>query len=211
MPVDLTKRSADQLPTPSDSVPNRLRLFAGLVVLLVAGIAAVIIIGKGSDQPTAPQRGSAAKQQAASGPGSQVVDTFHADRTVVAHGLTFSVPRERWSLGSRRRANEGRQIIRELSGPAGQKVILVHTPRFRAQPDPSTIVDRRRLDLPDVVDARLLVLKGFPTDACSDRRCDDFVLNDPSFGGLAILASDSGGSASMVALRIARSVRPSRD
>jgi len=57
-----------------------------------------------------------------------------------------------------------------------------------------------------VTDSRKLVLANFPTDECRDRECDDFVLNDPSFGGLALLASDSGGPASKAAARIARSV-----
>ena len=96
---------------------------------------------------------------------------------------------------------------RELHGPEGEVVKVIHTPDFEAKPDPSKVVERRALDGTQSARASLVVLQDFPTDECGDRRCDDFVLNDPGFGGVAILASDSGGTASDVARAIATSVR----
>lgn len=132
------------------------------------------------------------------------------DHPASGDGFSFSVPGEDsgWSLSPTRQANAGRQQIRDLEGPAGELIKLVHTSGARAQPEPSTIVRAWDFDAPGVREAQRVVLENFPTDSCRDRLCDDYVLNDPGFGGLAILASDSGGPASKLAARVAASVVP---
>ncbi|HEY6891132.1 MAG TPA: hypothetical protein VI300_25230, partial [Solirubrobacter sp.] len=119
-------------------------------------------------------------------------------------GFGYEIPSaDGWSLS---RAQKGALTIRELSGPGGVLIRIVHSPGVRASPDASTIVSDDAFAVPSVADARKLVLKNFPSERCRARRCDDYVLNDAAFGGLAILAGDSGGPASRAAARIARSV-----
>jgi hypothetical protein len=129
-----------------------------------------------------------------------------AARTVSEDGFTWARPGSGWSVSARDSGGGGTRIVRRLNGPNGELIVMVHTPEDPAQPAASTIQSEDPFSAPGVADARKLVLASFPTDECRDRECDDFVLNDPSFGGLAILASDSGGPASKAAARIARSV-----
>ncbi|HET8755546.1 MAG TPA: hypothetical protein VFM58_06045, partial [Solirubrobacteraceae bacterium] len=128
-------------------------------------------------------------------------------RVVKGDGYEFTVPKGAgWSLGRRETGSSGRLFRRELTGPDGIVILIVHTPDDPARPDPSTVVRRRGLDA-QATDAARLTLQDFPTDECEGRRCDDFVLNDPAFGGLAILANGTGSEPAAVAARdIARSV-----
>jgi hypothetical protein len=127
---------------------------------------------------------------------------------ITVGGIAFDAP-EGWDVGAPRTSNRGRMLIRDLRGPDGEAVSVIHTPDFEAKPDPSTVVARHALDGTQSAQGSLVVLENFPTDECRDRQCDDFVLNDPGFGGVAILASDSAGTASEVARAVAMSVRSS--
>jgi hypothetical protein len=127
-------------------------------------------------------------------------------RSISGSGFAYTVPStDGWSLSA---APHGAALlVRRLTGPDGELIRIVHSPAVRAEPVASTVVSEEAFDAPSVRDARKFVLAHFPSDRCAQRRCDDYVLNDDAFGGLAILASDSGGRASRVAGRIARSVK----
>lgn len=84
-----------------------------------------------------------------------------------------------------------------LTGPEGV-IVIVHTPGEPGRPDPDLVVSSRPIQTGAAETSRKTV-EGFPTPECRDRLCDDFVLNDPAFGGLAILADDTGISSAATA------------
>jgi hypothetical protein len=125
-------------------------------------------------------------------------------RRVSGGDVAYTVPStDGWALSAPQR---GALTIRRLTGPDGELIRIVHSPGIRAEPVASAVVSEAPFATPSVPDARKFVLRDFPSDRCAQRRCDDYVLNDDAFGGLAILASDAGGPASRVAAKIARTV-----
>jgi len=148
-----------------------------------------------ADEPPSP-----ATTNPVAGDTQQVVgDNWVADAPATNNG---------WRLGDTTTANRGRQIIRHLRGPHNAVITIVHTPRFEARPDPAYEVDEFPLQT-RARDSRLVILEDFPSDGCRGRRCSDFVLNDPAYGGLAILANgEPGDEVFRVADVLARTVRP---
>jgi hypothetical protein len=111
-----------------------------------------------------------------------------------------------WTTGRERRDSSGK-MIRDIEGPDGELVRLTYTPNVDARPDPSTVVRTRPFRDSEADEAQIMVLRDFPTDECRNRLCDDYILNDDNHGGVAVLASDSGGPASAMARKVAASVR----
>lgn len=123
--------------------------------------------------------------------------------TVAGGGYDFQVPAgPGWSVGEPTTANGDALVERRINGPGGIVIRVVHTPRERARPDPDAVVSVAPFESA-VPDSEVFTVSGFPTAECERTTCDDFVLNAPEFGGLAFLASDSGGPASQAARTMA--------
>lgn len=153
------------------------------------------------DSEPAPERASGEEttpERAASAPATELLsEPGYEIRVPVGAG---------WSVGDTVVENEGRRFSRTITGPDGAVVRIVHTPGFDAAPDPDTVVARSNFPS-SAVSSQRLTLANFPTDECRARLCDDFILNDPVFGGLAILANGSGANEVAVAAeQIASSV-----
>jgi hypothetical protein len=175
------------------------------VATLVAAVilVAVVVLTSGSDVARKPAAIAVATTTTAA-PTPSATKAPSAVRSISGDGFSYEIPAAAgWSLSPE---EKGSLTIRELSGPGGELIRIVHSPGVRAEPVVSTIVSEDAFEVPSVPDARKFVLKNFPSEGCRDRRCDDYVLNDDAFGGLAILAGDSAGPASRMAARIARSV-----
>jgi hypothetical protein len=190
---------------------RRLLALAALVLAVVAVV--VVLAGRGDDPdvsagpPAATATVAPTETEEVAAPADEVAPTPSPEPIVITLGeLQFDVP-EGWDVGAPRTASRGQMLIRDLRGPDGEAVSVIHTPDVEAKPDPSKVVERQPLEDTQADQAALMVLEDFPTDACRDRLCDDYVLNDPGFGGVAILASDSAGPASEVARVLAVSVR----
>jgi hypothetical protein len=215
--MDPSEEETAPLPIAATSRPRGPRIaaisaLAIVAAVLVAIIAGVLLSGGDDDAPAtrvtipAPEATDTPEPEA-TGEKTAEPTPRAAERTVVEDGYTWARPGSGWHVGGRVSASGGARVVRRLGGPDGALITIVHTPGEPAQPAASTVESEDPFTAPGVTDARKLVLANFPTDECQDRECDDFVLNDPSFGGLAILASDSGGPASKAAARVARSVR----
>lgn len=129
-------------------------------------------------------------------------DATGATRPATGHGITYAIPAAPgWSIGPTENVAD-RRYTRVLTGPQGEEIQVIETPYDVARPAPE-YVERWESIAPGL---RLAVLDGFPTDACSATVCDDFVLNRSDVGGVAVLASDSGGPASSVAATLVDSI-----
>lgn len=129
-----------------------------------------------------------AEQGSASAEGSPVI---------AGDGYELTVPAGGWVVGEQRVENGGRLLRRMLTGPEGV-IVIVHTPGDPARPNPDLVVSSQPVQT-GAAEASRETVEGFPTPECRDRLCDDFVLNDPVFGGLAILADDAGSSSAATA------------
>jgi len=214
--MDPSEEETAPLPIAATSRPRGPRIAAISALAIVAAVLVAIIAGVllsgGDDEPAtrvtipAPEATDTPQPEATQEQTAEPTPTA-VERTVVEDGYTWARPGAGWHVSARESASGGARVVRRLQGPDGALITIVHTPGEPAQPAASTVESEDPFTAPGVTDARKLVLQNFPTDECQDRRCDDFVLNDPNFGGLAILASDSGGPASKAAARVARSVR----
>lgn len=196
--------------------PSLIGVFAGL--LIAAGTVGAIVVdrqdGTGAPQADAfsagqPQDDILAQEDAAVEADPSVDRDADPDgvwRYERPDGFVVFGPSEEWDIKAAGSKNDGRQVLYRMTGPDGAVIRLVHTPGDRAAPNPEHVVDRSPLAA-QVDEAELVVLENFPTDECRQRRCDDYVLNDPAFGGLAILASDSDGVASQAAEKVALTLR----
>lgn len=205
-------------PTGGDQLSSlRPWLFAGAVLAILAasggGIATALIVRGDSDAVDRPafedstieeddrlgtdSRASADPEEsegAAVAPTSADTTTpGEGARLIAGPGYEFNTPGGAdWVVGPPETGNEGRQLTRLLTGPGGAVIRIVHTPAFEAAPNPDTVVSREPFVAP-AQNAERVTLDDFPTPECRDRLCDDFVLNDPGFGGMAILANGTGG------------------
>jgi hypothetical protein len=126
--------------------------------------------------------------------------------SVDGDGWTAELP-DGWEAGKPQSENGGQRRVTEVSGPDGESIRIVHTPGTEAQPPEELITDELPLET-DAESSRVVLLDGFPTPGCQDRVCSDFLLNDPAWGGLAILVeAEPGDAAYDVAEDIATSVR----
>jgi hypothetical protein len=130
-----------------------------------------------------------------------------ASRLITGPGYELTAPGgQDWVIGPPETGNGGRLVTRLLTGPGGAVIRIAHTPGFEAEPDPDTVVSREPFAA-SAPDAERVTVEDFPTAECGDRLCDDFVLNDPVFGGMAILANGTGtDGAAAAAEQIALSV-----
>ena len=199
------------LEPPAGRPAERSRSRAPRVAAVATLAAAVLLVGvivltsRGRDDPSARTAVVATPTATATAtPTSAPTAAPAGVRKVSGGGVTYTVPAmDGWTLSAPQR---GALTVRRLTGPDGELIRIVHSPGVRAEPVASTVVSEAAFAAPSVDDARKFVLEHFPSDRCAQRRCDDYVLNDDAFGGLAILAGDAGGPASRVAARIARSV-----
>lgn len=155
----------------------------------------------GASRPSAATPSSPPPSGSPSGPSSG-----SGSRKLQGLGYTMSAPGPGWAIGVQRL--KGAQRTRRLAGPSGDVIRIVHTPNHPAEPDPSRVETDVFL-ASNVESLRRIELSRFPTEECRDRVCVDYVLNDPEFGGLAILANGERGSrVEREAQRLAFSVRP---
>jgi hypothetical protein len=182
----------------------RIAAVATLVGAMVL-VGVVVLISGGREDPSTRAAVVATPAASATETPEPVATKAPAEvREVSGSGVAYTVPStDGWALSSPQR---GALIVRRLTGPEGELIRIVHSPAVRAEPVASTVVSEEAFAAPFVPDARKFVLEHFPSDRCAQRRCDDYVLNDVAFGGLAILAGDSGGPASRVAAKIASTV-----
>jgi hypothetical protein len=194
-----------------------------LAILAAAGggIATALIVRGNTDaaNPTAREQSSveddgrlatdrASEDAAADSPTDDTTTSgAAASRLITGPGYELTAPRgSDWVIGPPESGNEGRLLTRLLTGPGGAVIRIVHTPGSEAEPDPATVVSREPFAAP-ARDAQRFTVEDFPTAECGDRLCDDFVLNDPVFGGIAILANGTGmEGAAAAAEQIALSV-----
>jgi hypothetical protein len=136
--------------------------------------------------------------------------TVQLTRRLAGAGWIADVPSpdDGWSVTGPVTKNDGKQIIRKVEGPDGEVVELVNTPDHEAKPPDEYIVDEQSLTT-SAARSRLVIVKDFPSDACRGRRCTDFLLNDPAFGGIAVLVNgEQGDDAYATAAAIARTIQP---
>ena len=178
-----------------------------MLVLVVAVVLAVLAFG--GDEPRA--RRVVAPTLTVKPPPAAEEKTAEPEptpRSVKGSGWIADLP-EGWKAGKPKSENGGRRRVTRVTGPDDEIIRLVHTPRDEAQPPEDLITGELGLES-DAESARVVLLDGFPTPDCQDRICSDFLLNDPDWGGLAILAAaEPGDPAYDVAEGIAKTVRGS--
>jgi hypothetical protein len=125
---------------------------------------------------------------------------------ITGDGFVAEIPSssDGWEIGD----EEGDELrVRVLRGQDGAVIRIVHSPGSDAEPDPDRVVDELPLNTA-AESSRLVFVDDFPTDECADRTCSDFLLNDPAWGGLALLVNATEGDpAFAIADAIARTVR----
>lgn len=220
-------------PTPSAGGRRWVPIVAVIAVLTLAGagVAAAVVLRPDDDPPAAAETTEPeartvtvpgetvttvvtdTRTDAAPDTDDDVVDDApppSTGRTVAGPGYVMTVPRGTgWTVGAARTGNGGRQLLRRIVGPGGIVIRIVHTPDFEAKPGSDFVVASEPIATP-AASASRVTLEDFPTPECEQQLCDDFVLNDPAFGGLAILVNGTGDDdAAQAALAIAESVEPS--
>jgi hypothetical protein len=137
-------------------------------------------------------------------------DEVQLTRRLAGDGWFADVPSadDGWSVTGPTTKNDGKQIIRKIKGPDGEVIELVNTPDFEAKPPDEYIVEEQSLTT-DAARSRLVIVEDFPSDACRTRRCADFLLNDPTYGGIAVLVNgEQGDDAYATAAAIAQTIQP---
>jgi hypothetical protein len=90
----------------------------------------------------------------------------------------------------------------------GDTVIRIfHTPKEKANPGTFETGKRKALKT-QAEDSSLATVKNFGTEECKGRSCSDLLLNDPSWGGLAITVNSTSGAKLAAAKEIAASIEP---
>ena len=209
-------------PPPRHADPLRRGGAIALVVVLAAFGIAFLVTRGGDDPPpraerpapTASPPSTAAETPVATPeapPSTETDDLPALSERFGGAGFVAEMPSlaDGWEIGDERDA-EG-LMIRELRGPEGALIRMVQTPGGEAEPDESLVVEELALKTAAAA-SRLVTLKDFPTEECAERICSDFLLNDPAWGGLAILvAAEPGEYLFRLADAIARTVRSEAD
>lgn len=173
----------------------------------MAGMAIAILATGGDDEQAVSPRRAGGTTAPTSDPDDVPTSapSVAATQTVSGNGFTAELPDD-WSVGAPTLQNDGKQVVRLLTGPDGAVIRLVHTPDYRADPGSKYTVSRSGLTT-GAAESELILLDDFPTPECERRRCSDLVLNDRAYGGLATLVNGLPGSHRYaVAEALARSV-----
>lgn len=131
------------------------------------------------------------------------------DRQLTGGGYQVSLPTSGgWSVGEPSVGASRTLTTRKITGPDDETILFIHS---KVPADPGSKKTRSDEPFPSAARSRSrhLVLFDWYTPECQGRSCTDFVMNDPSWGGIAILANGLEGSTAYdMAVAIAQSVRP---
>jgi hypothetical protein len=181
---------------------NKLWLLGLIPVAVVAIVLAVLALG-GDDKVKPPL----AKATATASPGPSATATGLAlPRRISGPGWRGRAPGSGWKIGSVSKQSGGNLLVRVLTGPGGAVIRIFQTPKENANPGTFRLGALKPLKT-RAQSSSLATVRHFGTTECAKRNCSDLLLNDPSWGGLAITVNATGGSKLAMAKAIAASIR----
>ena len=171
-----------------------LALLLLLLLLLIIG-ALLLLTGDEKDPAPKPTPTASATAEASAEP------TANPFRRITGPGWEGQAPRS-FKLD---RSGGGDLRIHVLTD--GQTVIRIfHTPNEKANPGTFETGKRKPLKSQAEV-SELATVKNFGVPECANRNCSDLLLNDPSWGGIAITVNATQGERLDAAKEIAASIK----
>jgi len=174
-------------------------IIALLLLLLLVGVAIALL--SGDDEPT-PPKASATPAETAEPTAEPTADAF---RRITGPGWEGRAPREGWKISKVERLSDGKLLVRTLTGPDGAVIRIYHTPEEDANPGTFRTGDLKPLES-NAAEGSVATVKNFGTPECEGRNCSDLLLNDPGWGGIAILVNATQGERLEAATAIAQSI-----